>query len=59
MRINQGADKIVLSAKLANASGKISIGDTVLHGHKTATTTYELQIESTGVFKKSVEDALK
>ena len=59
VRINQRADKIVLSVKLANASGKISIADTVLHGQETATTTYELKIESTAVFEKSVEDALK
>jgi hypothetical protein len=59
VRIKQESDKTILNVKLANAIGKISIGDTGLNGHESTLSTYELRIESTGVFEKLVADVLQ
>jgi hypothetical protein len=59
IRIKEETDSITVAVKLANAAGQIIIGDQVLNNGYSTRETYNLAVKSTGVFEKSIEDALK
>lgn len=59
VRIKQASDKTFVTVKLANVKGKIGSGDINSNGDVTSLTTYDLQVESTGIFEKIVETKLK
>lgn len=59
VRIKRASDKTVVTIKLANVIGKIGSGDINSQGDFTSITTHDLQVESTGIFEKSVENKLK
>ncbi|PZX61942.1 outer membrane protein assembly factor BamC [Hydrotalea sandarakina] len=59
VRIKQVSGKTVVNIKLANAKGTIGSGDINSQGDLTSVTPYDLQVESTGIFEKSVQDKLK
>ena len=55
----QADDKTFIDIKLANASGKVVIEDTRTYGQEVTRETHNLTVISTGVFEKSIEEALK
>lgn len=58
VRTKQEADKTIVDIRLANAGGKVVIENSGIYGSATKE-THNLIVESTGIFEKSIEEALK
>jgi len=58
VRTKQEADKTIVNIKLSNAGGKVVIENSGIYGSATKE-THNLIVESTGIFEKSIEEALK
>jgi len=59
VRTKQESNRTLVDIRLANASGKVVVENSSAYGQVATRETHNLIVESTGVFEKSIEEALK
>lgn len=58
VRVKEDGNKTIVDTKLANAVGKVIIQNPLVNG-QTVAETHDLIVKSTGIFEKTIEEALK
>jgi hypothetical protein len=59
VRVKQNGDNTIVVTNLSNAAGKIVFQNAGSNGQGMTTQTYDLTVKSTGLFEKTIENALK